>query len=180
MSEAKNQGNNMVRLTVTLLSIAAVCSLLLGMVNAITKDPIAQAKENKKVAAMAEVLAAEVYEPVAYTGSDVTIIEIYKAGDLGHVVEVGVSGFGGTIDMMVGVDTSGICTGVSIVSMAETAGLGANASKEDFRTQFVGQSGDVRVAKDGGMIDSLTGATITSRAVADGVTSALNAVALVG
>ena len=89
------------------------------------------------------------------------------------MVEVTPSGFGGTIDMVVGVDMTGAVTGVSIISMSETSGLGANASKDSFRSQFVGKSGTLAVSKDGGEIDALTGATITSRAVTSGVNTAL-------
>ena len=98
---------------------------------------------------------------------------VYQADDKGYVVEVTPSGFGGTIDMVVGVGTDGTVTGVSIISMSETSGLGANASKESFRSQFVGKSGVLAVSKDGGEIDALTGATITSRAVTSGVNTAL-------
>ena len=100
---------------------------------------------------------------------------LYQAGDAGWVVEVTPSGFGGTIDMMVGVGTDGVVTGVSIISMSETSGLGSNASRDTFRGQFVGASGSVAVTKDNGDIDALTGATITSRAVCDGVNAALEA-----
>ncbi len=99
----------------------------------------------------------------------------YQAGDQGYVIEVTPSGFGGTIDMVVGVKTDGTVAGVEIISMSETSGLGANASKESFRSQFVGKSGDLAVTKDGGDIDALTGATITSRAVTQGVNTALQA-----
>ena len=180
MSEAvktKKSTNEMVRLVVTLFAISAICALLLGMVNAITADRIDQAQQEKTEAAMQEVLAAESYESLVYTGSDTTVVAIYQAGDAGYVVEVTPSGFGGLIDMMVGVDNEGVCTGISIIDMSETAGLGANASKDEFRAQFVGKSGTVAVTKDGGDIDALTGATITSRAVSNGVTSALEAVA---
>ncbi|MBQ9980675.1 MAG: FMN-binding protein, partial [Oscillospiraceae bacterium] len=86
----------------------------------------------------------------------------------------------GDIDMMVGVDSDGNVTGVSIVSLKETAGLGAKASEPDFTNQFVGKAGSVSVNKDGGEIVALTSSTITSRAVCDGVNSALNAVKEVG
>lgn len=182
MSEAvqKKQSNEMVRLTLTLLIIAAVCALLLGLVNSITAPRIADAQAAKAQAAKAEVLQADSYESVPYTANDPTVAEVFQAGDAGYVVELNVSGFGGNINMMVGVDNSGACTGVSIVSMSETAGLGANAKKEDFRAQFSGQSGTVQVSKDSGAINALTGATITSRAVCAGVTSALEAVASLG
>ena len=89
------------------------------------------------------------------------------------MIRVSVNGFGGAIDMMVGVDPSGTVTGISVISHSETASLGANCTREDFRSQFVGASGEVAVTKDGGQIEALTGATVTSRAVSDGVNLAL-------
>ena len=64
-------------------------------------------------------------------------------------------------------------TGVSIVDHAETSGLGANCVKESFRNQFIGATGGLAVNKDGGTIDALTGATITSRAVTRAVNNAV-------
>ena len=177
---AKKKSNDFVRLTVTLLAICAACALLLGLVNSITAPRIEAAKIAKTNAAMAEVLPADSYDPVDFLLEGSIVTAIYKAGNEGYVVQVAPSGFGGVIDMMVGVSNDGTCTGVSIIKMAETAGLGANAAKADFRAQFVGLSGTVAVTKDGGVIDSLTGATITSRAVADGVTAALDAIAQLG
>ena len=75
--------------------------------------------------------------------------------------------------MMVGIDADGRVAGVSIVSHSETASLGANCTREDFRTQFSGAEGTLAVVKDGGTIEALTGATVTSRAVTSGVNLAL-------
>jgi electron transport complex protein RnfG len=176
---AKNP-NSTARLIIVLFLISAITALCLGLVNYITKDRIAEIKAEKTAAAMEEVLPADSYEEVSYTGGDSLVAKVYKAGDAGYVVEVLPSGFGGAIDMMVGVDASGTVTGVSIIDMSETSGLGANASKEEFRSQFVGATGSVAVTKDGGTIDALTGATVTSRAVSNGVNAALNAVASLG
>ena len=63
--------------------------------------------------------------------------------------------------MAIGVDTSGAVTGVSIVDMSETPGLGDKAYDDSFRAQFVGTTGDAKVNKDGGKIAALTGATVT-------------------
>ena len=98
---------------------------------------------------------------------------VFRAGDQGWIIEVTPSGFGGLIDMLVGVDTAGKVTGVSIISMSETSGLGANAARESFRSQYVGKSGSVKLRKQGGEIDALTGATVTSTAVTKGVDLAL-------
>ena len=103
--------------------------------------------------------------------------KVYK-GENGYAVEVLPSGFDNTITMMVGVGFDGKVVGISVVSHTETAGLGAVAAAktsagESFRGQFVGTSGTVAVTKDGGTLDAITGATITSRAVCAGVNAAL-------
>jgi electron transport complex protein RnfG len=87
--------------------------------------------------------------------------------------------------MMVGIDFEGKVLGIDIIKHTETAGLGAVADAEtpagqNFRGQFVGTSGSVAVTKDGGTLDSITGATITSRAICVGVNAALNCVANLG
>ena len=92
------------------------------------------------------------------------------------------SGFDNTITMMVGVDFEGKVLGISVVSHSETAGLGAvsaadTAAGRAFRGQFVGAGGSLAVSKDGGAIEAITGATITSRAVCAGVNAALACVA---
>ena len=164
-------------LTVTLLAFCVVVAGLLGLVNHVTAGPIEAHRAEKTARAMREVLAAEEYIPLDYSGSDSTVQSVHRAGDRGFVITVTPSGFGGTINMVVGVDSQGLVTGVSIVSMTETSGLGANASRESFRSQFVGRSGSVALRKQGGEIDALTGATVTSAAVTAGVNSALAAAA---
>lgn len=171
----------MAQLVIVLFAISAITALLLGLVNMVTAPAIADNNLKKTNAAMAAVLPYDgTYEPLEYTGSDPIVTAMYQAGDEGYVVQVAPSGFGGNLNVMVGVDNSGVCTGVSIISHAETSGLGANATKEDWRAQFVGKSGTVQVTKDGGEINALTGATITSRAVSAGVTSAIAAAAAMG
>ncbi len=160
------------RLTVTLLLITAVVAGLLGLVNLLTEDKIAALTAEKAKNAMEQVLAAEHYEPLdCPEGGMVT--EAFRADDLGYVVRVSPNGFGGAIDMMVGISAQGAVTGVVIVSHTETASLGANCTREDFRSQFTGGTDALSVDKDGGTIEALTGATVTSRAVTEGVNAAL-------
>ncbi len=180
MNETKKAAPSMGRLVVILCAICAVCSLLLGMVNMITVEPIAKSIQAKTDAAMQAVLMADSYTKADYTGSDPIVTGVYQAGEAGWVVLVAPSGFGGAISMVVGVNSDDTVSGVSIIKMSETSGLGANASKDSFRSQFVGKSGPLAVTKDGGTIDALTGATITSRAVTVGVNSALEAVQTLG
>ncbi|MBQ3356469.1 MAG: RnfABCDGE type electron transport complex subunit G [Oscillospiraceae bacterium] len=166
------------RLTLTLLLITAVVAGLLGLVNGLTEDRIDALKREKAEQAMQEVLPAHRYDVIDFRMDGVT--EAYRADNGGYVVRVSENGFGGEIDMMVGVSLDGKVCGVSIISHSETASLGANCVREDFRAQYVGADGEVKVNKDGGTIDALTGATVTSRAVTKGVNLALAFVKEVG
>lgn len=185
-TEKKSSPNSMVKLTVTLGAICAACALVLGVVYTVTGPAIAANEKAKTEAAMAAVLPAESYTEVynketAEVRLDATINAINAAGDKGYVVEVSPAGsFSGTLTIMVGVDAEGTVTGVEIVKHAETSGLGANATKPDFKARFEGKTGTVAVTKDGGEIVPITGATITSRAVCSGVTTAIQAVESLG
>lgn len=166
------------RLAVILFAFSAVVAVLLGLVNQVTKDPIAAYGKEKTARAMETVLAADSYEQIADSNAEkIELVDsIYRAGEAGYVVMVRPSGFGGEIQMAVGVDNDGCVTGISIIDMSETSGLGANAARESFRSQYVGKSGTVALRKQGGEIDALTGATVTSTAVTKGVNAALMAV----
>ena len=171
----KVKNPSIARLVITLFLITAITSALLGTVNYITADRIAEITEQKTADAMQEVLPSANYTPLSYRGNDERVNSVYQSEN-GYVVSVSVSGSQGMIDMLVGVDNAKAVTGVAIIDMSETAGLGAKASEEGFRSQFAGASGSVAVTKDGGEIDALTGATITSRAVCSGVNAALDSV----
>ena len=173
------------RLSLTLLAITAAVAVALACVNGVTAQRIAQSKQEKMRSAMAEVLpGAQDLQTVAFTDATGTVKNVYASAG-GYVVEVAPSGFGGIITMMVGINTDKTVNGISIVSHTETAGLGsvaaANTSAgEGFRQQFVGADSELAVDKDGGTVDSITSATITSRAVTAGVNAALACVAALG
>ena len=167
------------KLAVILFAFAAVVAIALGLVNRITQERIETFAAEKAAAAMRAVLPADSYTRLENSaGEKIDLVkEIYSAGGSGWVIMVTPSGFGGEIEMAVGVDKSGAVTGVSIIQMSETSGLGANARRESFRSQYVGKSGSVALRKQGGEIDALTGATVTSTAVTKGVNAALLAAA---
>lgn len=172
MTKQKGNAAYILRLTLTLFFISAIVAGLLALVNFVTADTIAEKTAEKAESAMRQVLEAERYEPMDVPeGSAVTAA--FRAGDKGYVVRVAPNGFGGAIDMMIGIDADGAVTGVAIVSQSETASLGANCTREDFRQQFIGATDELSVSKDGGTVDALTGATVTSRAVTEGVNTAL-------
>lgn len=184
---AGKQKNEFVQLGGILCAITLVVALCLGAVNAITVDPIAKQNQLKTENALAQVMEADsevidVAEGTTVTtdkGTAVEIISAYKmtkdGQDAGYCVEVAPTGFGGGVDTMVGIGADGTVTGISVISASsETPGLGANCTTEEFQSQFAGQPADgtVAVGKDGGSITAITGATITSRAVSEGVNAA--------
>ena len=174
-----------VRLAVTLLLITAVVAALLAGVNAITKPAIEALKAQKTQDAIAAVLPGGYDSEITdYADSTGLVSKVY-AGENGYALEVTPGGFDNTITMMVGIDKEGNILGIDIISHTETAGLGAVADAEtpagvSFREQFIGMTGSVSVSKDGGEVEAITGATITSRAVCEGVNAALACAANLG
>ena len=173
------------RLAGTLLLITAVVAAALAGVNAVTAPVIAELNAAATQEAISAVLPGGFDSEVAdYADATGLVSKVYQGAN-GYAVEVGPSGFDNTITMMVGVDNEGKVLGISIVSHTETAGLGAVADADTpkgiaFRDQFVGASGSVSVTKDGGTMDAITGATITSRAICVGVNAALACTADLG
>lgn len=173
------------RLSLTLLAITGIVALALAGVNAITKDKIAAIQAEKTQNAIAQVLPGGYDREITEFTDDTGLVQKIYASDLGYAVEVTPTGFDNTITMMVGVDADGKVLGISVVSHTETKGLGEvaaaeNSKGEAFRGQFVGKDGVLAVTKDGGVIEAITGATITSRAVTTGVNAALACVAGLG
>ena len=173
------------RLALTLLVITAVVAVALAGVNSITAPKIEQLNAEKTQQAIETVLPGGFDTQITDYTDDTGLVTNVYSGANGYAFEVTPAGFDNTITMMVGVDHDGKVLGISIVSHTETSGLGAVAAAstsagESFRGQFVGMSGSVSVTKDGGEVDSLTGATITSRAVCTGVNAALACAANLG
>ena len=171
-------GKYIAKLTITLLGITLVTSFLLSIVYTVTKPTIAALNEQARQESMLAVMAdATEFSEVAYTETaGVTGVDAAYNGSelLGYCVQTEPAGFGGAISMMVGVSTDGTVTGVSILEHNETPGVGTNAMTEDFLAQYMGRTGTLTV-KTGADTDiqHITGATVTSAAVTDGVNIAL-------
>ena len=185
MKTNENIALYVLRLAGTLFLIAALVALALAGVNSVTAPIIEELNAQKTQDAIAAVLPGGFDTEVTDFADATGIVSKVYQGEAGYAVEVGPGGFDNTITMMVGVDNEGKVLGISVVSHTETAGLGAVAAAntsagEAFRGQFVGTSGSVSVTKDGGAMDAITGATITSRAICVGVNAALDCVAGLG
>ena len=168
------------KLTATLLSICAVVALLLGIVNSLTEPVIRKMQEEKTAAAMAKVLAADDYREKTVSYENVSgMYEAVSGGQVvGYVVEVTANGFGGAINMVVGVDLNGNVTGVSVIKDSETANIGSKVTRgQSVLDRFIGLAGPVSLNGGDNCFDGVTGATVTSKAVTAGVNTALAAVA---
>lgn len=202
MSEAANQEikkssdiGGMFKDTGILLVITLVAGLLLGLVYQITKEPIALQKEKAKQEACMEVFAdaasfaeveavqPDVQEWAAAGFSQETIDEVMEAQDasgavLGYVITVTTKeGYGGDIRFTVGITKEGTVNGIAILEIAETAGLGMRA-EEVLVPQFANKNVEqFEYTKSGvisdSQIDAISGATITTNAVTNGVNAGL-------
>ena len=175
---------NIIKTAVILFLITGIAALILAVVNNFTAPIIAENSAKKQAAAMQNVLKDAEFseENLAENVDDPEISEIYKAqkdgSAAGYVVMVNPNGYNGAISMVVGIDAEGKVSGIDIISQSETAGLGANCVKDEFKDQFVGKSGEISVVKNDpkdNEIDAITSATITSKAVTSGVNKALAA-----
>ncbi len=174
MSKKESNFTNMV---VSLLIITLVAGLSLGFINDLTIGPIAKAKLERKVNAIKQVLPEFNNNPV----EDIILIKSEKIKDsielypayfeekiVGKAV-IGSSdkGYSGMIKIMVGFNPDGTIMNIVVIEQKETPGLGTKMKGDKFLRQFRGKdpkSFILQVIKDGGDIDALTGATITSRA----------------
>ena len=192
MSEAKKQ-SGMASLVIVLACICLVSAAILGLVNKVTVGPIQANTEKTVQESLRTVMPIDGdYEDVTdqYSGDPVTVDvtgvsvpvkAVYKAAEEGYVVEtMSPNGFGGALDMMAGVDNDGNVTGIAIISHAETSGLGSKSTDPEWQAQFKGVNGTIGVTKDGYQINAITGSTITSRAVCDGVNAAIAVVETLG
>lgn len=181
----ENNAVSILKTAIVLFVIGFACTLILSLCNNLTKDKIAVLSQQKEQEAMASALSgADSFEKVEGNfGDGVNAVYAGKNdnGDIaGYCVKVVPTGYGGEISMMVGIKADGTVSGVDIISMSETPGLGAKAKNQEFRDMYVGKGGEISVIKSGTPSDTeisaISGATITSKAVTSGVNSALAAV----
>ena len=176
--KAKMNAKDIIIPAVALFLIALVATALLAVVNMLTSGKIAEQEAASEAAARQSVMTDAASFDEKQLDGDFYFEAKDKDGNVvGFVFNtVGTSkGYAGALSVTVGIDTNGVITGIVPGDLSnETPGLGQNANKESFKSQFVGKSGEVKVDKDGGEIVSLTSATITSRAITSGVQEALN------
>lgn len=178
--------SNLKNMALCLFGTCTICSAVLAGVYAVTAAPIAETNAAILKASISQVLpdGGEISEAKTLTvgGLDSEYYECVKDGEIvAFAVKSTTVGFGGPLTLMVGVLPGGIIYNTSVLSHAETPGLGAKCTSDE---KFYGQfknfnalSGKLTVRKDGGDLDAITASTITSRAYALAVQNAVDALA---
>lgn len=174
----KNGALKILRIAFSLTMICVCVALAVSLSYALTRDRIEEKRIATERAAIAAVFGRDDigYRALEGTPDDVTaVFEVTDAdGNIfGYAVSVSPSGFGGNIDMIVGIGTDGKITGVNITALSETPGLGSRVNDANYLSQYNGTGGKLALGSD---IDAISGATISSRSVLAGVNRALAAV----
>ena len=196
----KISGKFILKVAGTLTVIALVVAALLGLVNNITADKIAEIDaENTRIAMSAVVpegseftdkleISDDVAAAAAAQGGKLTeLYGVKNAGaDAGYVMKIAASGSQGTITMMVGVDANKAITGISVVSHSETSGIGTkvmgnepNAAGVPVLDQFIGMSGSGSLVV-GKTVTAISGATVSTKGITMGANAALAAAEALG
>lgn len=177
MAKTESTLKNMI---ISLVAISLVASLALGSIYNVTKEPIALAIKAKQENAIKEVLpefdSLVSMKVMPGTGKDsVTFHHAYKAGQYVGTAAASYSnnGYDATqIQLMIGILPDRSIKNISVVQQKETPGLGTKMAEPKFKDQFNGKNPGqfvIKVKKDGGNVDAITAATISSRAFCDAV-----------
>lgn len=189
----KRKDDNLLRDALILFGIMAVLGLILGLVYNMTKPAIDESAVAAKNEAYIRTFPGQDVIPQTDESIDKLIADKGIIGEdeykvkitdgvvindkdnnmLGYSFIASTTGYNSDISVSVGIDKDGVVTGIDIVSMNETAGLGANCAEDSFKEQFIGKSGQIVVGED---IDAISGATITTDAVARVVNGCLGLV----
>ena len=196
----KISGKFILKVAGTLTVIALVVAALLGLVNNITADKIAEIDAEKTRVSMSAVvpegseftdkleISDDVAAAAAAQGGKLTeLYGVKNAGaDAGYVMKIAASGSQGTITMMVGVDANKAITGISVVSHSETSGIGTKVMGNEPNTagvpvldQFMGLSGSGSLVV-GKTITAISGATVSTKGITMGANAALAAAEALG
>jgi electron transport complex protein RnfG len=175
--ERKAEIKTILTITIKLLIISAVTALMLASVNSLTYSRISANAAAEKAGAIKEIFPnADENEQLRKDVEGVdNIWLVFSSGDLlGYAASVKPNGFGGQMDVMIGVNSDGTLAGIKIISHSETPGIGNRINDQGYLSQYVGRQGQLSIGDNNG-IDAITGATISSKALLDGVNKALKA-----
>ena len=175
MNEKKSTVLEALIIGAKLLLICAIVAGLVSLIFGMTKEQYAANLQKTKDEAVAAIFATEGLTSQEISKKDGSVVyEVYDASGAfyGYCVEAAGKGFGGNIGLMVGYGADCSILGVRVVSHSETPGLGAKITNDSFLEQYKGQSGSVTLGED---VDAIVGATVSSKAVTQGINQATEA-----
>lgn len=186
----KKLESSLFNMVIVLTSVAVIAGFLLGYVNKLTEEPIAQANAKALNDGIALVVPGFDNDPTAHPdtidldGKNYIIYKATKGGNfIGAAIEATENGFGGVMKVLVGFDIEGKVIDYKLLQQSETPGLGTKAAdwfKKGGKGDIIGKNpGDkpLTVSKDGGDIDAITASTISSRAFLKAINAAYAAYA---
>jgi electron transport complex protein RnfG len=179
---AKKLESTLRNMILSLTLISMVMSAALTFVYIQTREPIEAAAKQKEIDAIKQVSPSFDNDPVtnARTMDGVTIYPVKKQNEpVGFAVKTYTEkGFAGHIELMAGFQTDGSIINIAILQHKETPGLGTKMTEPKFLNQFLGKNPGnfkLKVRKDGGQVDAITAATVSSRAFCDALQRAYDA-----
>lgn len=187
MAKSQKLPSTLKNMTVVLCLVAAFSALLIGGAEFLTKEPIQKAKDAKELQAISSVVGEFDNNPFAeqtiITNKDNSKLILYPTRKEGNINGIAIKSysnkaFGGKLELIVGFSLDGTINDYEVIDQKETPGLGSKVMDPKFKDQFAGFNPSRQVFKvkqDGGAIDAVTAATISSRAVIDAIQRAYDA-----
>lgn len=181
--------STLTNMIIILVLVACLAALILGLVYDITKEPIQNAKDNRELEAIKEVIYTEFdnnpfdEKTIIATPNNRCRLELFPARKDGKITSVAIKSFtnrafGGRMELIVGFFLDGTISGYKVIEHKETPGLGTKVMESKFHDQFQGINPGkqtFKVRQDGGNVDAVTAATISSRAVINAIQRAFDA-----
>lgn len=163
--------DTIIKPTVVLLCICIIIPLALAITNAVTSDRITELERKNTESTMAALIKADEYTEKTFDKGGFTYYEAVKDGKtVAYIFKTAAKGYGGDVSVMTALSPDGKISNLAILDVSsETPGLGQNASKKEFYGQFKDKTDKVAITD----IDTVTGATITSKAVTAAVNEAV-------
>lgn len=188
MSNKTKTSSSFFNMVVTLVLIAVLSAFVLAKVELFTKEPIQKAKDQRELQAISEVVNEFDNNPfeermIITTPNKKHKLELYPARKDGVINSFAIktytnTGFGGRMELIVGFYIDGTIKNFKVIDHKETPGLGSRVNEPRFKEQFNGfnpSKHKFKVKQDGGEIDAVTAATISSRAVINAIQRAVDA-----
>lgn len=176
----KNEILTIIRTAVILLLVTGITVLLLAVVNHFTEGPIEKRRAEELKASIYSMFPDTEYSEIESAELSFPATALYKVTKngktVGFLVTATPMGFGGEVGLLCGFDPDGTCVGVKVTEHSETKSKFDAVNSEENLSQYKGKTGSFRFSSEGGIIDAVSGSTVSSQAILDGVNGAYQTV----